>query len=260
MNLDKLLRSDMYDYLLFAICYVWILQTGFCDEECSQGILARRETYNVPAGGSLSLSCEVQHCGDTWTGTWMWKNSTYEEFSTVKEGERHRLTNVTLTANKTRLVLKLLRADPLDEGSYKCSIIWGAGNTEQGHLTNVNITTAVPSQRIFWHRVLICAGAFLCFPIFVGLAHCLSSEVNHQLLPTAPLYTAVERNPPASAPQPPPRRPAPPKRKTTPSKVRPKHQKNTEVVYADISQDALKQQGAMREPAQSTVYSSVRFS
>lgn len=33
-----------------------------------------------------------------------------------------------------------------------------------------------------------------------------------------------------------------------------------QLVYADISQDALRQQGAMREPVQSTVYSSVRFS
>uniref|UniRef100_A0A3P8U8Z8 Ig-like domain-containing protein n=1 Tax=Amphiprion percula TaxID=161767 RepID=A0A3P8U8Z8_AMPPE len=250
----------MYDYLLCAICYVWILQTGFCDEECNQGVLARRGAYDVPAGGSLSLSCVVQHCGDTWTGTWMWKNSTYEKFSTVKESARHRLTKETLSANKTQLVLKLLRADPLDEGSYQCSVIWAAGNTEQGHLTTVNITAAVLSQRILWHRVLICAGAFLCFPIVVGLAHCLSSEVKHQLLPMATLYTAVERNLPPSAPQPPPRRPVPQKRKTTPNKaVRPKQQQNIEVVYADISQDALREQRAMREPTQSTVYSSVRF-
>lgn len=250
----------MYDYLLCVICCVWILQTGFCDEECSQGILARRGAYDVPAGGSLSLSCVVQHCGDTWTGTWMWKNSTFEKFSTVKESARHRLTNVTLSANKTQLVLKLLRADPLDEGSYQCSVTWGAGNSERGHLTNVNITAAVTSERIFWHRVVICAGAFLCFPVVVGLAYCLSSKVKHQLLPTAQLYTAVEGNPPPSSPQPPPRRPVPQKRKTTPSKVRPKHQQNIEVVYADISQDALRQQRATREPTQSTVYSSVRFS
>lgn len=33
-----------------------------------------------------------------------------------------------------------------------------------------------------------------------------------------------------------------------------------QVVYADISQGALRQQAAPREPAQSTVYSSLRFS
>lgn len=247
-----MLRSDMYDYLLCAISWVWILHAGVWAEECSQGVLGRRETHHVPAGGSLSLSCEVQHCGDTWTGTWRWKNSTHEEFSTVEESTRHHLTNKTLSANSTRLELKILRAELLDEGSYQCSVVWGEGNTEQGHLLNVNITAAVPPQRVVWHRVLICAGAFLCLPVVLGLARCLSSEVKHQLLPAAPLYTAVQTNTPRSAPQPPPRR----------HKARPKHQQKAEIVYADISQDALRQQehGATRENAQSTVYSAVRFS
>lgn len=33
-----------------------------------------------------------------------------------------------------------------------------------------------------------------------------------------------------------------------------------QVVYADISQGALRQEGAIREAAQSTVYSDLRFS
>lgn len=252
----------MYDYLLWAISCVWILHAGFCAEECSQGVLGKRETFHVPAGGSLSLSCEVHHCGDTWTGTWRWKNSTHEEFSNVEESTRHHLTNVTLSANSTRLDLEILRAEPEDEGSYQCRVTLGGGNTEQGHLLIVNITAAVPPQRVVWHRVLICAGAFLCLPIILGLAHCRSSKVKHQLLPTAPLYAAVQRNPPHLAPRPPPRRPKPQERKTTAHKAHPKHQQKTEIVYADISQDALRQQehGAMRETPQSTVYSAVRFS
>ncbi|XP_008282728.1 uncharacterized protein LOC103359263 isoform X2 [Stegastes partitus] len=243
----------MYGYLFSVFFCVWISQSGFCAEDCSQSILAKRGRFSVPAGGSVSLSCVVQHCGHTWTGTWMWKNSTYEKSSTVQGSARHHLTNVTLSANQTRLVLEIVRADRLDGGSYQCSVVWGGGNMEQGHLTNVNITTAVPSQRLVWHRVLICAAAALCLPIVLGLALCLRSEVKPQLLPPPQLYTSVQRTPPGPAPKPPPRCPAP-------HKTGPKPQQRTEIVYAHISQDALRQQGATRESDQATVYSAVRFS
>lgn len=75
---------------------------------------------------------------------------------------------------------------------------------------------AVPSQRSVLHRVLVCAGAFLCLPIILGLARCLSSEVKPQPLPRTLVSThsAVYRDQPQPAPQPPPRRPVPQKRST----------------------------------------------
>ncbi|GAA6231292.1 uncharacterized protein LOC108898810 [Lates japonicus] len=226
-------------------------------------VLWQNETqFMCQRGGSLSLSCEVHHCGDIWTGNWMWENSTDKKSSTIKNSDRHCVTNVTISATATRLELNILRVVQSDEGSYGCRVTWGNDETDQGHLTNVNITAAVPSKRNLLHRIFICGGALLCFPIILGLARCLSSGVKPQPLPrTRSTYVAVDRDQPHPTPQPPPRRPVPKKRSASSHKVPPKSQQKIEVVYADISKDALRQQRATREPpAQSTVYSSVKFS
>ncbi|XP_033486576.1 uncharacterized protein LOC117259380 isoform X2 [Epinephelus lanceolatus] len=172
--------------LLGVISCLCLLRTGLSVEECSQDVLATRETIDVPAGGSQSLSCVVQHCGYSWK--------------------------------------------------------------------------AVTSQRTVLHRVLVCASASLCLPIILGLAYCLSSKVKPQTLPrTLSTHAAVYTDQPHPAPQPPPRCPVPQKHSKSPRKAAPKSRQKTEVVYADISQDALRQ-GATRAPDQSTVYSSLRFS
>ena len=74
---------------------------------------------------------------------------------------------------------------------------------------------AVPSQRSVLHRLLVCAGAFLCLPIILGLARCLSSEVKPQPLPRTLSTHAAVHHP---APQPPPRCPVPQKRSAPPRK------------------------------------------
>nr|XP_020442861.1 uncharacterized protein LOC109952228 isoform X1 [Monopterus albus]XP_020443046.1 uncharacterized protein LOC109952351 isoform X1 [Monopterus albus] len=166
----------MCDSLFTAIsCTFFLLVSA---EECSQSIQARRATFYAPQGGTLSLSCVVQHCGDTWTGNWIWKNSTEEK--TVENSDRHNLTNVTVSANETRLLLHFLTVSQLDEGSYRCTVTWSQGNTDLGHWMYVK---AAPSGRNLLHRGLVCAGAFVCLPIILGLVRCLSSEVKPQPLP-----------------------------------------------------------------------------
>ncbi|XP_028275846.1 uncharacterized protein LOC114445089 [Parambassis ranga] len=248
----------MYNYLLSAMTCFGIIYTGLCLEQCHKGVFARRDTFYVPVGGSLSLSCVVQHCGDTWTGTWVWTNSS-ESPNAVKETVRWRMINVTVSGNETKLVLKIEGVQKLDEGAFRCSATWGEGFTDMGHWMYINVTAAVPLQRQVLHRVLVCAGACLCLPIILGLARCLSSKAKPQPLPRKHIpCTASYRNPPQSAPQPPPRRPQ--KRNTSSHKAPLRPQQNTEVVYADISQAALRGEGATRQPAPSTVYSSVKFS
>ncbi|XP_076590439.1 uncharacterized protein LOC143322894 [Chaetodon auriga] len=251
----------MGNYLLSAIGWLCLLHTGVCSEECSPAVLAGRDTFYAPAGSSLSLSCVVLHCGDTWTGKWMWRNPTDEKLTVVQASERHHLTRVKLSDHETQLILNFLSVNQSDEGSYGCSVTWGQGDTDQGHSMYVNVTEAVPSQRSVLHRILVCVGAFICLPVILGLAHCLSSKVKPQPLPSPlPTYAAVYRDRPHPAPQPPPRCPVPQKRSTSSYKAAPKSKQKTEVVYADISQGALGQQAAPREPAQSTVYSSLTFS
>uniref|UniRef100_UPI0037E71CD2 uncharacterized protein isoform X2 n=1 Tax=Semicossyphus pulcher TaxID=241346 RepID=UPI0037E71CD2 len=258
--------SDMHYYLLSVVC---LLHSGLCAEECKQAVLARRETFHVLSGGSLSLSCVVKHCGHTWMGDWMWRNSTQEKaaVNAIKEGVRHRLSNMTLSANETRLILYISSVKQSDGGSYGCCVKWVQGETDQGHWTYVNVTAAVPSQRSVLHRIFVCAGASLCLPIILGLANFMSSEVKPQPLPrTLSTHAAVSRNPTHSTPRPPPRcsqiqkgNPVPQKCGSSSQRAPPKPQWKTEVVYADISQDVPRQQGATREPAQSTVYSSLKF-
>ncbi|KAM6987726.1 uncharacterized protein LKV04_010538 [Tautogolabrus adspersus] len=256
-------NTQLHYYLLSTISCLFFLQSGLC-EECSKAVLARRLTVHVTAGGSLSLSCVVKHCGDTWKGDWMWRNSTEEKtVYVIKESVRHGLSSVMLSADETRLTLYILRVNQSDEGSYGCKVKWDEGETDQGHWTYVKITAALPLQRSVSHRVFVCAGASFCLPIILGLARFMSSQVKPQPLPT---HDAVYRNQPHPTPHPPTRclptlKHKPVKQKCSSSSQRapPKPQKNTEVVYADISQEALSQQGATREPAQSTVYSSLKF-
>lgn len=253
----------MSNYLLGAISCLCLLHFGAYAEECSQSVIARRETFYVPAGGSLSLSCVVRHCGDKWKGNWMWSHSS-QNLITIKESVKHYFTQVMLSANDTKLILNLVNVNQSDEGFYGYKAEWDGGDTDQGHLFYVNITAAVPTQRSALHRLLVCASAFLCLPIILGLARCLSSEVKPQPLPrTLSTHVAVYRDQPHPAPQPLPRCPVPQKRGISSYKAPPKSRKVSEkadVVYADISQSPLRQQNTIREPPQSTVYSSVRFS
>lgn len=261
MLATKLPQLDMFGYLLSVLVFVCILQAGVCNEECNQAVVARRQVFYVSVGGSLSLSCVVRHCGDNWTGAWMWKNSTDEVFNTVNESARHHMTRVILSDNKTRLVLETLRVNQSDEGSYGCRVTWNEGATEQGHLMYLNVTTGVPSQRDIFHRIVICTCAFLCLPIILGLARCLSSGVKPQPLPVTEFTYAAVCKDPRSAPKPPPRRPIPQKRNFPHShKAPPKPLHKTEVVYADISHDSVEQQGVTRMPVQSTVYSLLNIS
>lgn len=115
--------------------------SGLSAEQCSQTILGRRDSKQVPEGGSLSLFCDVQHCGDTWTGNWMWTNSTDEKL--IKNSDQHSLTNVTLSANITRLLLNFLKINQSDEGSYGCKVTWSKGETGQGHFIYVNVTAGM---------------------------------------------------------------------------------------------------------------------
>ncbi|KAF3847921.1 hypothetical protein F7725_020949 [Dissostichus mawsoni] len=107
-------------------------------EECSQVVLADRETLDVPAGAV----CLCPHCGGAWTGDWMRRNSTEENLIV-----RHPVTNVNLSANQTKLILNFLNVHKSDEGSYGCSVTWAQDDTEQGNLKYVNVTAAIPMAR-----------------------------------------------------------------------------------------------------------------
>lgn len=119
-----------------------VVLSGVGAEECSQAVLARRSTFHVAEGDSLSLSCVIQHCGDTWTGNWIWQNSTDKKF--IKNSDdRHQLTNDMISGNETRVIFTLLSAEQSDEGSYGCKVTWGQNNTDQGNLMYVNVTAGI---------------------------------------------------------------------------------------------------------------------
>ncbi|KAJ0063909.1 hypothetical protein NL108_013630 [Boleophthalmus pectinirostris] len=258
----------MYWNLLYANICLCMLFLGAAAENCFTAVLNRRATLNVVTGESLSLSCVVQHCGEKFKGKWIWKNSTDEPFRSLQSNEYLSLKNEDLSANQTRLSLHLLTVKESNEGFYGCSVEWDSQEMEQGHLMFVNVTVAVPSDRTVLHGILICICTFICVIIIVGLVFRQRSKVVPFCRKFAPLTSprptpqhSVEYQAPLqqSTPQPPPRRHAPQKDRVI-SKKAPQPPQKTEVVYADISQDALlRQQQRVNDSQQSTVYSSVRF-
>ncbi|MED6270390.1 hypothetical protein CHARACLAT_009716 [Characodon lateralis] len=194
----------MYEFLLSAISCLFIFQGGVFSEECSQGVIGKRMAFFAPAGSSLSLSCVVQHCGGHWTGYWIWENQTDSTSAAVTNSARHDVTSVTLDVNKTKLDLKIVNVVQSDEG--------------------------VAFQRTLLHRALVCICAFLCLPVILGLARCLSSEVKPQPHPRIEvLYAAERRDSSHEPPQPPPRRPVPKKRTAPPQKAPQTSQQKPEV-------------------------------
>ncbi|XP_056140113.1 uncharacterized protein si:dkey-52l18.4 [Lampris incognitus] len=261
------MKTVMYGYLLIAVRFLCLL-SGLHGEECSHAVLAKRDTYRVPEGDSLSLSCVVQHCGlDGWIGEWIWTQPLENKSIVLQPTPRLHLFNESLSTNQTRLLMKFLNINKSDEGLYKCSVAWGQGLTasDQGHMTSVNTFSAVTSERNVLHRVLVCVGASLCFPLFMGLARCLSLEVKPQPVPrTLSINHSQLRNlctaEACQAPQPPPRCPIAKKENTPQRKATPVPKPQKELVYAALSQDALGQERAAGGPTQATIYSSVHFS
>ncbi|XP_027900824.1 uncharacterized protein LOC114161621 [Xiphophorus couchianus] len=248
----------MYAFTLRVISCLCIFQGGVFSEECSYGVFGKRETFLVPAGGSLSLFCVVQHCGGNWTGNWKRQNLTTS--TTVENSARHRFTIGPVSANQSKLHLKILSVRESDEGFYTWNVKWSDGSHDVSHWMQVNVTKGVAFERKPLHRVLVCTGAFLCLPVILGLARCLSSEVKQQPHPRIEVLLADgHKDRSHQAPQPPPRRPIPKKRTAPPHKAPSPSQQKPELLYADISQDALRNQKAQREPVEPTVYSTVRF-
>ncbi|XP_021437770.2 uncharacterized protein LOC110503656 isoform X2 [Oncorhynchus mykiss] len=148
-------KKEMYNCLFLSwtcLCFL----PGYDSEECVTSVLAKRGSVDVPKGGTLSLSCDVQHCGnDGWTGGW--GLSTEGQFLLFSHTPRHHLSKVTLTTNSTRLLMDILNVNQSDHGMYQCQITWVEGYTSVGHMTYVNITAAIPptSVRKVYSRVVV---------------------------------------------------------------------------------------------------------
>eukprot|EP00063_Salmo_salar_P094677 XP_014069512.1 PREDICTED: uncharacterized protein LOC106612654 [Salmo salar] len=238
-------KKEMYNCLFLSLTCLCILP-GYDSEECVTSVFAKRSSVDVPKGGTLSLSCVVQHCGDDgWTGRW--GLSTEGQFLLFSPTPRHHLSKVTLTTNSTRLLMDILNVNQSDHGLYQCQITWVEGSTSVGHMTYVNITAAIPptSVRKVYSRVAVYVSTCLVITLVLGLAYHIRSKV-----PSQP--------PQITPPKPPPRSQS--ARKDTPLTPRPKP--NIELVYAALSKDCLEQRipNPQRKPSQLTVYSSPRFS
>nr|XP_046150620.1 uncharacterized protein LOC123992969 [Oncorhynchus gorbuscha] len=241
----------MYNCLFLSLTCLCILP-GHDAEECVTSILAKRGSVNVPKGGTLSLSCVVQHCGDDgWTGGW--GLSTEGQFLLFSPTPRHHLSNVTLTTNRTRLLMDILNVNQSDYGMYQCQITWVEGYTSVGHMTHVNITAATPPTSVWkvYSRVAVYVSTCLVITLVITLVLVLGLACHRRSkVPSQP--------PPIPPPNPPPRSRSARKDKPPTPKPKPK----IELVYAALSKGCLEQPNPnpQREAAQPTVYSSLRFS
>ncbi|XP_072547659.1 uncharacterized protein [Salminus brasiliensis] len=203
-----------------------------CATDCIPVVLASRRTLFVPEGGSVSLQCEVRDCGPKdWTGGW--SLNAQGSFTPLKPSPKLHLSNHTVSANSTCLLVSIQNLSQSDSGEYKCVVLMGS-YTIQGHITQLNVTTAESTARKLSHRFLVCLGASLCFLLALGLACCLA--VSKRL-----------RSPPV-----------PPHFRTTPTaRVRPK----AEVVYAAVVLKSPRQaESKSPEAREPIVYSSLNFS
>uniref|UniRef100_A0AAY4ETU2 Ig-like domain-containing protein n=1 Tax=Denticeps clupeoides TaxID=299321 RepID=A0AAY4ETU2_9TELE len=146
---------------------------GYGAERCFT-VRARRNFQWVAEGSSLSLACDVEHCGrDDWSGGWgKLRGSVFAALNASSRLELHRRP---LTANATRLHLNIISANQSDSGVYQCRINWPLGYSSSGHLTTVNVTEASlgGSTRPVSLRMLVYLCSALCFPLALGLAFCL---------------------------------------------------------------------------------------
>ncbi|XP_010892077.1 uncharacterized protein si:dkey-52l18.4 isoform X1 [Esox lucius] len=231
-------------FLTLSLAVLSTLQ-GNNAEECVTSVLAKRLSVKVPEGGSLSLSCIVQHCGNGgWTGGW--GLSTGGQFLLVCPSPRHHLSNSTLTTNRTHLHMDILNVNQSDCGMYQCQITWFDGQISVGHMTSVNITAAPqpgPPERKLYYRVAVYFSACLVITLALVLACNIRPKVpsQHRLQPppVPPRSQSVRMAQPAM-PQPVPK---------------------TELVYAAISKDRLGQQNPnlQRQTEPPIIYSSLRF-
>ncbi|XP_051963701.1 uncharacterized protein si:dkey-52l18.4 isoform X1 [Xyrauchen texanus] len=208
-----------------------------CECERCLSVRASRGSKFVPEGGSLQMSCEVEHCGVlSWTGGWTFQDMQRStEWTFLTPSLRIQLSNYTLTTNSTNLLVNIQNINQSDAGAYKCLISWPQHITSSGHVTYVNVTegpllcTAESSGRKLSHRVLVYLGALMCCPLVLGVVWCLTQD-----------------HPP----------PIPPHSHTSyGARVKPKK----ELVYAEIALNDTRQNIRTKQELQPTVYCSLHF-
>ncbi|XP_052472684.1 uncharacterized protein LOC128029145 isoform X2 [Carassius gibelio] len=224
---------------LALLCFLKVTLSELCSS-----VRASRAKRFVAEGGSLHLSCEVQHCGlPGWTGGWYFQELDRIGFTLLTPSERIKMSNYSSTANSTHLLLHIHNINQSDAGAYMCETSWPNNIISKGHLTYVNVTAAAvgagagaanSSDRSLSHRVLLCFGALMCFPVVLGFVWCLTRD-HH--------------------PPPPPVPPHP--RMSYAYRVKPKQ----EVVYAEVAlNDSRRQNDHPKQASEPTFYSSVHFS
>lgn len=109
-----------------------------CVGKCVHSVLAKRRVEYIPEGDTISLWCDVQHCGQNdWTGGW--GITTDGQFIHLFTSRRIHLSNQSTSAVRTRLVLNIHNVNQSDSGFYQCNIKW-KNITSSGHVTQINVT------------------------------------------------------------------------------------------------------------------------
>ncbi|XP_066516758.1 uncharacterized protein si:dkey-52l18.4 isoform X2 [Hoplias malabaricus] len=165
--------------LIFILVFSCNFQACLSESNCK--VRANRSTQFVPEGGSITLQCNVLDCGhNAWTGGWGLTERGH--FIPLISSQRLQMSNNTLSANSTQLLLQLINLSQSDSGGYMCEIDYEGGVKSRGHITYLNVTAGSyenitkTTYRRLSDRLLVCAASSLCFPLLLGLTYCLYSK------------------------------------------------------------------------------------
>ncbi|TRY66150.1 hypothetical protein DNTS_010867 [Danionella cerebrum] len=180
-------------FTLVTLMFLCLLNV--CECETCGTIRARRVWKFVEEGGSLKLSCEVQHCGlSSWTGGWTFQGKQGTSFTPLNSTERISLSNSS-AASSSHLIVSIHNVNQSDAGAYRCKVIWPQSIMSYGHVTYVNVTPVTESHldssgRSVAIKVLLCLGSLFLLLFVLGFVWCLTQ--NHQSPPPVPPRTSCK--------------------------------------------------------------------
>lgn len=151
MNMSGPMERKLNCLIVWCFTSIWICR-GYTDSPalCDVSLMVWRGTvFRAAPTSHLTVSCEVQHCGESLNVTWckLLDNNICKEINNTEEVEIKQM------YNKDKLIsylsFKQVSAD--DDGLYRCTLI-GHNLEVYSHLINISVSDEIQGIEHFTHR------------------------------------------------------------------------------------------------------------